>query len=55
MALPEGEHYYKFNNGGNGDGYEDGGNLTDEGCGDGDNWGDRTIVVGEEDSMTPPF
>ena len=55
MALPEGEHYYKFNNGGNDGGYEDGGNLTNEGCGDGDNWGDRTIVVGEEDSMTPPF
>ena len=55
MALTEGEYYYKFNNGGNDGGYEDGGNLTDEGCGDGDNWGDRTIVVGEEDSMTPPF
>ena len=55
MALPEGEHYYKFNNGGNDGGYEDGGNLTAEGCGDADSWGDRTIVVGEEDSMTPPF
>ena len=55
VALPEGSHYYKFNNGGNDSGYEDGGNLTNEGCGDGDNWGDRTIVVGEEDSMTPPF
>ena len=55
MALSIGEHYYKFNNGGNDAGYEDGGNLTNEGCGDGDNWGDRTIVVGEEDSMTEPF
>jgi len=55
MALPIGEHYYKFNNGGNDAGYEDGDNLTNEGCGDGDNWGDRTIVVGEEDSMTEPF
>ena len=55
MVLPEGSHYYKFNNGGNDSGYEDGDNLTNEGCGDGDNWGDRTIVVGEEDSMTPPF
>ena len=55
MVLPEGSHYYKFNNGGNDGGYEDGGNLTNEGCGDGDNWGDRTIVVGEENSMTIPF
>lgn len=55
MALPEGEHYYKFNNGGNDGGYEDGENLTAEGCGDAGSWGDRTIVVGEEDSMTPPF
>ncbi|MBA65778.1 MAG: hypothetical protein CMG55_08260 [Candidatus Marinimicrobia bacterium] len=54
VPLPEGEHYYKFNNGGNDAGYEDGGNLTAEGCGAGD-WGDRVISVGEEDTMTPPF
>ena len=55
VALPLGDHYYKFNNGGNDAGYEDGGSLGAEGCGDPDNWGDRTISVGEEDSMTPPF
>ena len=55
VAIPLGDHYYKFNNGGNDGGYEDGGSLGAEGCGDSDNWGDRTISVGEEDSMTPPF
>ena len=44
MAIPIGDHYYKFNNGGNDGGYEDGGSLGAEGCGDPDNWGDRTTV-----------
>ena len=47
--------YYKFNNGADdGTGYEDGANLTLEGCGDSTNWGDRSVVVGSDDVMLPP-
>ena len=33
IALPIGDHYYKFNNGGNDAGYESGDDLSAEGCG----------------------
>jgi len=45
---------YKFNNGGNDAGYENGDNLGAGGCGVGD-WNDRFIDVGDDDMMTPAF
>ena len=55
VVVPEDtSYYYKFNNGGNDAGYENGDNLTLEGCGDGDNWGDRSVQVGSDDVMLDP-
>ena len=45
---------YKFNNGGNDGGYENGDNLGAGGCGVGD-WNDRFVDVGDDDMMTPAF
>jgi len=56
VPLQEEETYkYKFNNGGHGGGYESGDNLVAEGCGDADSWGDRTVVVGDDNMMLPPL
>ena len=55
VVVPEdSSFYYKFNNGANDSGYEDGENLTLEGCGDSLSWGDRSVQVGSDDVMLPP-
>ena len=53
-VLPEGNHLYKFNNGGTDATYEDAGALAAGGCGVGD-YNDREIVVGDADMMTEPY
>ena len=55
VVVPEdSSYYYKFNNGGNDAGYESGDNLTLEGCGAADNWGDRSVMVASDDVMLAP-